>query len=252
MHDDVFQRHQRVAFQFSGGKDSTAALLLMRPWWSRMTVYWLDSGDTFPETKAVIHRVLALAGLQVVRIPGRVHEMIERFGPPSDLVPFTASEAAHALAVAQSPRIQDRALCCARSKFVPMHERMLADGITLIVRGQKEADEFKGPHKSGEVEGGIELLYPIEDWSDAQVMAFLADEFPDALDLYEHLNKSGDCMRCTAWLGDSRITYLQEHHPAAFQDVVHRLRQIEAACDKPTRLLRQALEECGPVPAQGD
>ncbi|CDN87309.1 Phosphoadenosine phosphosulfate reductase [Hydrogenophaga intermedia] len=252
MFDHVFERHERVAFQFSGGKDSTAALLLLRPWWSQMTVYWLDSGDAFPETERVVRDVVALGIERFVRVPGKVHQMIHVYGPPSDLVPFGASQAAHHFKVALSEPIQDRAMCCARSKFVPMHQRMLDDGVTLIVRGQKAVDQFKGPHRSGEVVDGIELLFPIENWTDGMVSRYLAAEWPQALAMYQHLDKSGDCMRCSAWLGDARVRYLREHHPEAFVDLAERLRAIAAAVDQPMQRLRQAVSECGQEPAQGD
>lgn len=230
MHLDALNRHQRIAFQFSGGKDSTAALFLLRPYWDRMTVYWLDSGDSFPETRALIHEVLSCGINNFVRVQGRVHEVVAEFGPPSEVVPFSASEAAHNFGVAQSASIQDRSMCCARSKMLPMHQRMIDDEITLIIRGQKNCDQFKGPFKSGDRVDGFEFLYPVETWTDQDVFAYLALHCPAAANMYAHLDKSGDCMRCSAWLGDNRGGYLKQHHPIAFHDYRERLRIIAGAC----------------------
>jgi 3'-phosphoadenosine 5'-phosphosulfate sulfotransferase (PAPS reductase)/FAD synthetase len=227
---EAIARHRRVAFQFSGGKDSTAALFLLRPLWTRMTVYWLNTGDNFPETAAFV-RSIAAALPHYVEVPGRVNETIDRFGPPADLIPEAASETAWAMNVGRGARLQDRTLCCARSKMAPMHERMLADGITLVVRGQKAADDFRGPLSSGTVDvaTGLEFYYPIERWSDSDVMQYLVQHnlLPPLYD--EGLTRSGDCMRCSAWLGDRRASYLAERHPAAFQDYRQRIFTIARA-----------------------
>lgn len=227
---EPIMRHSRVAFQFSGGKDSTAALFLLRPLWPRMTVYWLDSGDAFPETAAFVRTVAALLP-RFVEVKGRVCETVARFGPPADLIPEAASETAWAMNVGRGAKLQDRTLCCARSKMAPMHERMLADDVTLIVRGQKAADDFRGPLTSGTVDEatGLEFYYPIENWTDSDVMRFLAesDLVPP---LYgEGLTRSGDCMRCSAWLGDKRAAYLAKRHPAAFEDYRQRIFTIARA-----------------------
>ena len=40
-------RHEKIGFQFSGGRDSVAALHVMRPHWDRMAIYITDTGDTW-------------------------------------------------------------------------------------------------------------------------------------------------------------------------------------------------------------
>jgi len=222
---DALMRHKRIAFQWSGGKDSTVALFMLREFWSRMTIYWLNSGDSFPETAAFV-RDMAPMFERFVEVPGRVADAIEGFGIPSDLVPDGCSEEAWALHIATGPKLQDRAMCCARSKIVPLHQRMIDDDITLIVRGQRADDQYKGPFKSGDVADGFELYYPVEDWSDSDVMAWLVshDVMPP---LYaDGIQRSGDCMRCSAWLGDRRAEYLAEHHPVAFQEYGRRVMTI--------------------------
>lgn len=229
-------RHERIAFQFSGGKDSTAALHLMRPWWPRMTVYWLDSGDAFPETAAFVGKMVSDMP-HFVKVPGRVKEAIASFGIPADVISERASEPAWAMSVGAGARLQDRSLCCWRSKMAPLHQRMVDDGITLIVRGQKDADTFRGPLHSGDVVDGTEVLYPLEQWSSTDVFAYLMehDIMPP---LYEHgLKRSGDCMRCSAWLGDLRATYLAEHHPQAFAEYRARIRTIAMTVDRSVKRL---------------
>ncbi|WP_289242019.1 phosphoadenosine phosphosulfate reductase family protein [Delftia sp.] len=51
---------RRAALHFSGGKDSLACLYLLRPLVEQgLPVYWLSTGDTIPETRAVVDQVRA-------------------------------------------------------------------------------------------------------------------------------------------------------------------------------------------------
>ena len=70
-HDEiaaVLDKHKKIALQCSGGKDSLALLHLMWPFWDKLTVYWLDTGDSFPETEERMASVAAQAECDRVRI----------------------------------------------------------------------------------------------------------------------------------------------------------------------------------------
>lgn len=229
----------KIAFQFSGGKDSTAALFLLEEQWPTMHFYSLDSGDMFPETKAFIVRVAQLLPNHTW-VYGRQEEIIQQFGPPSDLVPFDSSEEAHALGLGHGPRLQNRVNCCMRSKMMPMQQRMLEDEITHIVRGQRKADKYKGPLQSGQRDGMFTVIYPIENWSDEEVMNYLRhiDQMPP---LYaDGVLRSGDCMTCSAWLGDARPQYLRQHHPDEYKTLYARLELIDRAIDQDVDNLEKA------------
>lgn len=224
---EVIERHKRIALQFSGGKDSLALLYLMRPFWDRLTVYWTDTGDAFPETRELVERIEAEVP-NFVRIEGRQPETIDLFGIPSDLVPV-GSTPIGVIANRGGVLIQDRYSCCMRSLMLPMHERMVQDGITLVIRGQKEADRLRAPVRSGDVENGIEYLFPLQDWSDDDVMAFLRKEGIEVPRFYETLRASPDCMTCSAYWEEGRAAYLKEHHPAAYREYQRRLNTISDA-----------------------
>lgn len=204
----VLGQHARIAFQFSGGKDSLAALFLLKDYWSGMTVYWTNTGDPVPEVMAVVERVRALVP-HFVEIAGRVREQIATHGLPSDLVPSTAG-------LSEAPRLQDRFACCYHALMAPMHQRMRDDGITLIVRGQKSADTLKSPLRSGAIENGIELLFPLEHWSDTDVFAYL-EEHAFVPDYYQQLAASPDCLTCSAYWSEGRGAWLRDKHPDAYR-----------------------------------
>lgn len=213
---EAFQRHKKVAFQFSGGKDSVAALFLLRDYWNRMTVYFCDSGDAPDDTQAVVSYVAARVP-SFVRIPGRAAEVRARYGLPTDVLPWSSTPAAHHHNAGETPIMQDRVACCSRSIMAPLHDRMVSDGVTLIIRGQKAEDAHRGQFKSGDVVEGFEFLYPVELWTDAQCMvAMQASGVPVPRHYAQGLKHSGDCATCTAWCEPGKAAYMAEYQPLKF------------------------------------
>lgn len=223
--DAVLARHERIAFQFSGGRDSTAALFLLRPYWHRMTVYHVDSGDMFPETRAVVDAVAAY--VPVVTLQGNVQAVQSQFGMPSDLVPV--DNGTFGRLVSGNPvKINGRYGCCFKTLMEPMHERMVADGITLIIRGQRDDDYDQPPLRSGAVASGFEVLYPIQDWNADMVMEYLkAHQLPVAVYYDRGLKQGSDCMGCTAWWDDGRADYLRQYHPLKFTRLVQDVQVVK-------------------------
>lgn len=226
----AFDRHERIAFQFSGGRDSTAALYLLRPLWGRMKVYHLDTGDQFPETRRVVDEVGRDVPIERIHSDSRM--VREVYGLPSDLVPVDNYEVGRSVS-GRTVRIIGRYECCARSLMAPMHERMLKDGITLIVRGQRD-DEFAQPlTRSGFSDDKVELLFPIQHWSAGQVMQYLADHKLPIADYYAAgCAQAPECMGCTAWWSEGRARYLHDRYPAAYEAYQHSLRVIRGEIDR--------------------
>jgi phosphoadenosine phosphosulfate reductase len=226
--EEIMGRHERIALQFSGGKDSLALLYLMRPYWDRLTVYWLDTGDAFPETRETIKQIAGLIVPHLEIIYGNQPGVIEQFGIPSDLVPANSTPIGIA-AKGGGVLIQDRYSCCMRSLMLPMHERMVKDGITLIIRGQKASDMMRSPLKSGDVENGIEYLFPLQDWDDKRVFDYLRKQGVEIPRFYEIMSASPDCMSCSAYWEDGRAAYLKQYHTQAYEEYQRRLNAISSA-----------------------
>jgi 3'-phosphoadenosine 5'-phosphosulfate sulfotransferase (PAPS reductase)/FAD synthetase len=224
---DTFDRHDKIALQVSGGRDSIACLYLMRPWLDRMTVYWVNTGAAFPETVELMEQVRAMCP-RFVEIDGQQPQVIAQFGLPSDIVPASHTPVG-IVGTGEGFLIQDRYSCCARVVMLPLHERMVADGITLVIRGQKASDRHKAPIRSGAVDLGIEYLFPVEDWSPQQVMDYLKAEGAPIPRFYETLDGAPDCMTCSAWWENGAAAYLKRHHPPQYQEVQQRLDAINAA-----------------------
>lgn len=228
---DILSRHERIALQLSGGKDSLACLYQLRPYLDRITVYWLNTGAEFPETLALMDSIRQWVP-NFVELHGNQPQVIEQFGIPSDIVP-AGSTLFGRLVGHEQPLIQDRYSCCFRVVMQPLHERMLEDGITLIIRGQKGRDGYKGPIRSGDVVDGIEYLFPVDDWTDDEVLEFVREHGVDLPPAYETMRTLPDCMTCSAWWEDGRAAFLKRHHPEAYEEYQARLNAISAATAQP-------------------
>lgn len=224
----VIARHQQIALQFSGGRDALACLYLLKPFWDRLTVYWCNTGDAYPETIELADQVRAMVP-HFVEIAGRQPEVIAAFGIPSDLMPAASTPLGLASEGYSGPLIQDSYSCCLRAKIIPLHERMIQDGITLVIRGQRASDRVKAPISSGHVEHGIEYLFPIEDWSGEQVMVYLTEQNAPIPRFYEMLDSAPDCLTCSGWWQDGAAKYLQRYHPERHAEVQRRLDLINLA-----------------------
>lgn len=223
---DTIDRHDRIALQLSGGRDSIACLYLLKPYWDRLTVYWCDTGSAYPETVALMQQIRDMVP-NFARIEGRQPQVIAEHGIPTDILPVSSTPMG--VATGTGLPMQDRYSCCLRSIMMPLHERMHEDGITLIIRGQKNADRLKSIVRSGEVHNGIEYLFPIEDWDSRKVMRFLSDEGAPIPRFYEMLNGAPDCMTCSAYWEEGAAKYLRRYHHAQYLENQQRLDIINKA-----------------------
>ena len=219
--------HERVALQVSMGRDSLACLYLLRDagLLDRVTVYWVNTGDAFPETLEIAAQVRELVP-HFEEIDGRQPEVVETFGIPTDILSRSCTPIG--LMCGQSDvKMQDTYSCCGRVIMGPMHERMIADGITLIIRGQRADDSHKAPLASGDWELGMQYLFPIESWSDSDVDEYLTKVGAPRHACYDYgMTSSPDCMSCSGWWSDGRSQFLKERHPEAYEKYMNRLELI--------------------------
>lgn len=227
---EYFWQHERIALQFSGGRDSLATLLLLREFWPQLTVYWLSTGDNFPEMLELVDRVEGMVP-RFVKVQSDSALVRARYGWPVDLLPVRNTSRGRAFE-GEALKLQSRYTCCERSIMLPMHERMVADDITLIIRGQRNTDLLKGPLQSGMVVGGVQFLYPIETWDDHEVNCFIEDSGWQVPRFYELMSATPDCMGCTAYLHEGKGAYLYKYHPEEYRVFIKRLEAIRAETDK--------------------
>jgi phosphoadenosine phosphosulfate reductase len=208
---DMLSKNDRVLVAVSGGKDSLAVAYLLRPHWDRLTFYHVDTGDLLPEVREIVDGVEALVP-RFVRIEVDSDAFHRNVGLPSDLVPTSCTNAGVTIG-ASTQRIVDRYDCCASNIMAPMHHRMLADGVSLVIRGTKRADMAKLPAESGPTGGGYDLWLPIVDWSHDDVFAYLREVGAPICKVYQDKVQAPECATCPAWWNEGRNKYLKAHHP---------------------------------------
>ena len=232
--------HDKTAFQFSGGRDSLAALYVLRDSWDKFIVYHLDTGDQFPETKVIGNRVASIVP-RFVRVEGPRDKVWQYFGMPTDLLPSTNTLLGQ-ICGNSGIKLIDRFMCCWHSVMKPMYDRMVADGVTMIIRGHKTAD-YTAPVKDGGEASGFTFYYPIADWTADQVMAYLKAQGVEPAPFYAFgMKTTPECMNCTAWWDDGRGAYLKKHHPKEWNTYRLNLRTIRGAIKEQLANLEIELE----------
>ena len=232
----VLGRHEKIALAYSGGKDSTACVYLLREHLDAITLYHVDTGDLLPEMRAAVSRVEAFAP-HFVRIETHVLDWIDRFGLPSDLLPYSAHPVGRLMGE-PGGNLVARYDCCYTNLMWPLFKRVADDGNTLLIRGTKRVDMPKLPMKSGDVADNVELYYPLEEWTNDEVFAYLRDQGVEVPRVYEHVTNSPECARCTAWLGEGRARYLKKYYPELFAEYDDRLQHVINAIAPSLALLR--------------
>jgi phosphoadenosine phosphosulfate reductase len=222
---DYVLRFKKPALQFSGGKDSLALLHLLKPVLDKITVYNLNTGDSCPETVAVIEDAKTWIP-NFVQVQSDVHAWKATNGWPTDLVPARA----HAIGLLYNMNpfpLSNRFDCCHQNLMIPMHEAAVRDGVDLFIRGTKQADTGRVPHE-GPIEGGAHVWLPIRDWSHDDVFTYLRDVSAMSNPIYDHFKaiSAPECLHCTAWWDDGKSRYLKALHPEIFREYQQNLRTI--------------------------
>lgn len=220
------ERHEKAALSFSGGKDSTACVELLREHLDRITIYHLDSGDLLPEMRESVARVEATAP-HFVRVESNVAGWIAEHGLPSDLMPYQMHGIGQMMGE-HKRRITSRYECCFANLMAPLFARVHADGNTLLIRGTKRVDMPKLPAESGSLTDGVELWLPLVDWSNEDVFRFLAERNIPLPRIYAYLTNSPECAQCPAWWGEQRNTYLKRFYPDLWRGYQQRLSMLAA------------------------
>jgi phosphoadenosine phosphosulfate reductase len=222
---DRMEAHDRIALSFSGGKDSLACVFLCKSYFERITIYHVDTGDYLPEQRAVVDEVEAEFPYKFVRIQTDVSSWISQNGLPSDLIPHS-SHPFGILTGAARTKLVSRHDCCYHNMMLPLYARVIEDKCTMLIRGTKAVDMRLLPVKDGDRVGDVEFCYPLQDWTDEQVLNYLRLCGVTPSRIYEHLDHGLSCATCPAWWSEHRGAYLKQFHPALFRKYDTRLQQI--------------------------
>lgn len=221
-------RKRKAALQFSGGKDSLACLYMLKPFWHQIDVVWLNTGAALPETLEQMVKIRAMVP-RFVEIRSDQPADIARNGMPVDVLPVSCTSEHRLVSVGDAPLMRPFLDCCRNNLWLPMLHAM--QGYDLIIRGQKNCDAKKAPIKSGDVENGVEYYFPLEEWTEEEVLGYLADNDIELPPTYQYFKSSPDCWSCTAYLSENKgkREYLRRFHPEKSAVVEQRIQLIRSA-----------------------
>lgn len=228
------ERHGRAALSFSGGKDSAATLMMLKPWWDRITVYWSNPGAPLPATQELIKKVADMVP-SFVEVRGNVLGDIAENGWPVDVTPHSMTWVGRWSSRTEGLIVRDRIDCCAKNLMIPVYERIVADGHTLLIRGQRDDEYLVNPDTTTGVvdEDGVTHLLPLEYRTSEQVTNYLQAVAPELLHpCYEFAKSSLDCACCTAYWGEGHSQYLAHAYPEAHENRQHIIASVLLECDR--------------------
>lgn len=210
----------------SGGKDSLALLYLLRDKWAESVVIWVNSGAAYDDTVSLMAEISEMVPhFEEVRSDQPAH--VASYGWPADIVPAWGTTMGHSLKPSRGPLVQPFFTCCATNLWGPFWDSVRRIRPETIYLGQKRSDKKKSPPNPA---AGFNLVYPLEDWTDAQVIEYLGDRLPEYYRAGE--KSSHDCWDCTAFVEDNRerIRNLPDDRRAIVMDRLYHIKK--AALDQ--------------------
>ena len=225
----------KLGLAFSGGKDSLACLLLNKERLSEITVFFVNTGKTYPETMKLVEYAKSIS-LNFIEI------LVDREGQnafnglPADVVPINWTVLGQAQTEEKAVTIQSYLQCCYENIAKPLMDAAKHCGITHLIRGQRNDESHKSTSRNGDVVDGITFLQPIETWTTASVLDFIARH----MEIPAHFNlghTSLDCFDCTAYQKETKdvSSYRELNHPELHKKYLARKEQLDS-------VLREALE----------
>ena len=221
--NDAVSQHGAGVLAYSGGKESSVLLHLCRTY-PEVAAIWVNGGDAFPHVESFVRK--ATQDRNYLELQGDLAASIRDFGYPADLIPVAGSFwGIEGDPMPASPiPLQPWTSCCARVRMAPLFRYIENIGATLFIHGQRSDLEPGFPAEGGP-DSIVEICAPLRDWTEADLMAYAADNDVALPSHYPEVMDSLDCLGCTAIAGDggqarqARYTYMAREYPEAFERV---------------------------------
>ncbi len=198
-----------VYVSFSGGADSTAALVLAVEALGarRVTAVYVDTGIEFPETRLHVEKVASKLGVDLVVVEGEGRFWRE-------------------LSRGRRPPSRDSRWCTALLKIEPLREFYSKLRPRLIIEGVRGFESLArltlGDVTSSPVAPTARRAFPVYEWSRLEVQLYLRWKGVETNPLYdEGLTRIG-CIVCPAMHMYELFEVSRRLHPALFEGIVER------------------------------
>ncbi|ODT85351.1 MAG: hypothetical protein ABS69_00835 [Nitrosomonadales bacterium SCN 54-20] len=211
---------------FSGGKDSMACLHLLAG--SLDCAIYVNTGKAYPETSRMVEYASGI--VPIITVHANQDEQNKREGLPADVVPVNWTRIGQMVTGRKEVLIQNYLSCCWENIGIPLLAKAKEIGADEIVYGQRNSESHKSTSRNGDTVDGITRLHPIENWTDDQVMEYLATkmEIPEH---YSIKHSSLDCYDCTAYRKNShdRVEFMRKSYPEMYQEYSRRIDLLNKA-----------------------
>lgn len=237
--------HEKAVLQISGGKDSLCVLHMLREYWPKITVMWVNTGAAYPETIEQMEKINAMVP-NFMEVKADQSRNLESMGLPVDVLPVRETIFGHSMEPEWGgPLLQSRFLCCDANMWQPLYQAVKATGATLVIRGQRKSEKLRSAINSGHVLDGITYWFPIEDRSEEEVLRWLAEHEIELPQSYRYLETSLDCWSCTAYTeaNAGKMRHLKAKHPDKYAHVRGNLDLIIHAAERELEHVRRAMVE---------
>lgn len=173
---------------------------------------YVDTGFAYPETLALVDYAAGIVPMHVVKTDRRAQNEAE--GIPSDVVPIDWTRQGQMFSAPKNVTIQSYLGCCYQNIAAPLLAKAQELRATHLYYGQRNDEGHRSPARDGDVVGGIVRRQPLEGWTAAEVLAYLATKM-EVPAHYAISHSSLDCWDCTAFRRESadRIEWMREKHP---------------------------------------
>lgn len=231
----------KAALLFSGGKDSVACLLLLRPYLAEISVIFVNPGRAFPEQLAIAEWAKTICTKWIEVKTDRLRQWQEH-GLPSDLVPVDWTTEGQAISGPKPIKIQSNLACCWDNISFPALQKCKELGITLQIRGQRNDEERKATSRTGDELEGTTFWHPIAHWTKAEVLAYVKQELGGLPDHFGTKHSSLDCFDCPAYSKDSldRVQFTRKY-PELHRGLIDNYRAVYSAIDEQASHYRSIL-----------
>lgn len=189
---------------------------------------YVDTGFAYPETLALVEYARTI--LPVHTVSSDRAGQNKREGIPSDVVPIDWTNLGQSLTDNKPVRVQSYLGCCYENISAPLWKKAKELGVTELVYGQRTQEGHKSPARDGVVIDGIKRRHPIEGWTDAGVLDYLASKMD--VPAHFHIKHSSlDCYDCTAFrrVSSDRVTWTRAKHPKFYRAYRERSSALEGA-----------------------
>jgi phosphoadenosine phosphosulfate reductase len=238
------------AILFSGGRDSTCLLSVLRDLHKEVPVLFVDTGATFPHVLQHVKWMCSYFefALCIIKPEMDINQYHKENGLPVDLFPPEN----HILARQHLHIEQDHLLtswfqCCTDNMWLPLDRYLKENGFERVYLGTRKEEYRKGHPEPFYVDDqGLERLCPLWNWTEEMILHHLKEQGISLPEQYAYGCDSLDCWLCTACLdqhGLKKLAYMKEKHPEKYIEVVRRLRHVKDVVQPHMDRLNQVVGE---------